>query len=173
MKTAISLLLTAALLTVGFAGKALATEDVLDTQQAPDNSSEVGTEVPEEINFEIDATGWPILVDGNQIDAPKAFQTEDGIVMVPIRAIAQALGYEVNWDGATRSVRLGVAIHLWIGNTEAHVGRMAPINISTAPQIVNGSTYVPLDFFRNVLGVPNAFAFEGQIEIHSEGERME
>jgi hypothetical protein len=138
-------------------------EDVVShddmTMQAPD--------------YAIDATGWPILVDGEQIDAPAAFQTEDGILMIPLRAVAEALGFDVNWDGAMRSVRLGVAIHLWIGNTEVHVGRMAPINISATPRIVNGSTYVPLDFFRNVLNVPNAFAFEGQIEIHSQGERME
>jgi len=121
----------------------------------------------------IDATGWPILVDGEQIEAPAAFQTEDGIVMVPVRAIAEALGYDVNWDHEAKSVRLGVAIHLWIGNNEVHFGRMAPIMISTAPQIVDGSTYVPLDFFRTVLGLPNAFAFEGQIEIHSVGEAME
>jgi len=121
----------------------------------------------------IDATGWPILVDGEQIEAPAAFQTEDGIVMVPVRAVADALGYEVKWDHETKSVMLGVAIHLWIGNTEVHFGRMAPIVIPTAPQIVDGSTYVPLDFFKSVLGLPNAFAFEGQIEIHSVGEVME
>jgi len=121
----------------------------------------------------IDAAGWPIIVDGEQIVAPAAFQTEDGIVMVPVRAVAEALGYDVNWDHEAKSVRLGAAIHLWIGNDEVHFGRMAPIIISTAPQIVDGSTYVPLDFFRTVLGLPNAFAFEGQIEIHSVGEAME
>ena len=123
--------------------------------------------------YTIDASGWPIFVDGEEITAPAAFQTEDGIVMVPIRAIAEALGYKVKWDGELQSVRLGVAIHIWIGNTEAHVGRMAPIELQTAPQSVNGSTYVPLSFFKDVLGMANAFAFEGQIEIQSTGEIME
>ena len=121
----------------------------------------------------IDATGWPIIVNGDEIDAPDAFQTEDGTLMVPLRAIVEKLGYDVNWDSATRSVRLGVAIHLWIGNTEVHVGRRAPQDISAAPVIVNATTFVPLDFFRNVLNVPNAIAFEGRIEINSTGEGME
>ena len=121
----------------------------------------------------LDASGWPILVDGEQIEAPAAIQNEDGILLVPIRAIAEALRYDVNWDHNLRSVRLGVAIHLWIGNTEVHSGRMAPIHIPVAPQLINGSTYVPLSFFRDVLGVASAFAFEGQIEINSEGEPME
>ena len=121
----------------------------------------------------IDASGWPIIVNGDEIDAPDAFQTEDGTLMVPLRAIVEKLGYDVNWDSATRSVRLGVAIHLWIGNTEVHFGRRAPQNISTAPVVVNATTFVPLDFFRNVLDLPNAIAFEGRIEIDSTGERME
>ena len=131
----------------------------------------VSPDMPQDVV--IDASGWPILVDGTQIDAPDAFQTEDGTVMVPLRVIAEKLGFEVNWDGEMRSVRLGVATHLWIGNTEVNVGRMAPLSISTAPVIVNRTTFVPLDFFINALGMTNAFAFEGQIEIHSEGERME
>ena len=127
-------------------------------------------DVPE---ITLDASGWPILVNGTVIDAPAAYQNEDGILMVPLRATAEALGYDVSWDSAARSARLGVAIYLWIDKTEVHVGRMAPLNISTAPQLIDGMTYVPLDFFRDVLGMANAFAFEGQIEINSEGETME
>ena len=137
--------------------------------------------IPEGLDFNpeeqptpvIDASGWPIYIDGELLEAPEAFQLEDGTVMVPLRAIAEALGYDVNWDNELRSVRLGVAIHLWIDNTEVHIGRMAPLHISAAPQIVNDRTYVPLDFLRNVLGAVNAFAFEGRIEIHTEGEAME
>jgi len=123
--------------------------------------------------FAIDASGWPILIDGVEIKAPAAVQTEDGIVMLPLRATAETLGYKVHWDGATRSVRLGDAITLWIGNAEVRVAATAPLTISTAPQLIAGFTYVPLDFFRDVLAMANAFAFEGQIEIHTEGEPFE
>ena len=128
-------------------------------------------EIPED--FDIDATGWPIIVNGEKIDAPAVIQTEDGTVMIPLRAVAQKLGYDVAWDGAVQSVRLGVAIHLWIGNEEVHVGRMAPISLSTAPQLINGFTYVPMSFFRDVLNMASAFALEGQIEINSDGGIME
>ena len=121
----------------------------------------------------IDATGWPVLVDGKLVDGAKAYQNTAGIVMVPLRATAEALGFDVNWDSMTRSIRLGVAINLWIDKTEVHVGRMAPISISTAPQLIDGTTFVPLDFFRTALGMVNAYAFEGQVEIHSDGEVME
>jgi len=112
--------------------------------------------VPEPI---IDAAGWPVVVDGVEIDAPAAFQTDDGIVMVPLRAIAEALGFKVEWDAKARAVTLDEKVKLVIGE-EGSV-------------IVNSFTYVPLSYFKDVLEMVNAFAFEGQIEIHSEGEIME
>ena len=88
------------------------------------------------------------------------------VAMVPLRAVAEALGYDVTWNGYTRSVQLGVGVHIWIGNTEAHVGRMAPIELSTAPVIVYDLTFVPLDFFRDVLG-QTVYVFEGQVVIET------
>jgi len=104
--------------------------------------------------------------------APFWQEIEDGYeVMVPLRAVAEALGYDVNWDETLRSIRLGVAIHVWVGNTEAHVGRMAPIELSTAPVIVDDLTFVPIDFFRNVLG-QTAYVFEGQVVIETDSDMM-
>jgi len=102
-------------------------------------------------------------------NAPMPFITDDGIVMVPLRAIAEALGFSVNWDETMQSIRLGVAIHTWIGRTEAHVGRMAPIELSAAPVIANDITFVPIDFIRNVLS-QNVYTFEGQVVIGAESD---
>ena len=116
--------------------------------------------LPEEtLEVTIDASEWPILVDGVEIDAPAAFQTDDGIVMTPLRAIAEALGFEVKWDGKTRTVSLDETTKLVIGDSGS--------------VIRNDLTYVPLSYFKDELKMVNAFAFEGQIEIHSEGEIME
>jgi len=120
----------------------------------------------------IDASGWPIIVNNNPITAPAAFRSADGRLMIPLRAVAEALGYSVNWDANLRSVRLGVAVQTWIGNTEIQVGRMAPQTISTAPVLVDGTTFVPIDFFR-AIGVNNAYAFEGQIVFDNINEPME
>jgi len=114
-----------------------------------------------------------IVVNGEMLDGAKlpfVQETADGeVVMVPLRVVAEALGYDVSWNSTLRSVQLGVAIHLWIGNTEVHFGRMAPIEISAAPVIVDSSTFVPLDFFRNVLG-QTAYVFEGQVVIETESD---
>jgi len=131
--------------------------------------------IPEDMDFNgrVDTSGWPVYIDGKLIEAPAVFDNEDGIVMVPLRAVAEALGYKVTWDAVLGGVRLGVAIHLWPGSTEVHVSKMAPINISAAPVVIGNTTYVPLEFFRKVLEVTDAFAFEGRIDILTVGEPME
>jgi len=104
--------------------------------------------------------------------APFVQEAGDGyIVMVPLRVVAEALGYDVSWNQYLQSVQLGVAVHLWIGGTEAHRGRMAPIELSTAPILVDSVTFVPLDFFRNVLG-QTAYVFEGQVVIETYSDMM-
>ena len=98
--------------------------------------------------------------------------TETGsAVMVPLGVVADALGYDVSWNDELQSVQLGVAIQIWIGSTQAHVGRMAPIELSAAPALMGDETFVPLDFFRNVLG-QTAYVFEGQVVIETYSDMM-
>ncbi|MCL2226815.1 MAG: copper amine oxidase N-terminal domain-containing protein [Oscillospiraceae bacterium] len=108
-----------------------------------------------------------IVVNGELIESTHdPFLDEaNNVVMVPVRAVANALGFDVNWDGVLGSVRFGVATHIWIGRTEAHVGRMAPIELSAAPVVIDGATFVPIDFFRSVLA-REAYVFEGQVVVN-------
>jgi len=134
----------------------------------------------EEINwdgFEYDQLelGGEVVVNGVILEnAPLPFlaSTESGyVVMVPLRAIAEALDYQVTWNQHLRSVQLGAAVHLWIGGYEAHVGRMAPIELSTPPVLVNNLTFVPLDFIRNVLN-QTVYVFEGQVVVETYSDMM-
>lgn len=110
-----------------------------------------------------------VVVDGSVIDAPAAYY-RDGFVMVPLRAAAEALGYDVNWDEETASVRLGVAINFFIGKDYYTIGRMAPIELGAAPELTDGRTFVPLCFFTEVLK-GDAYVFEGQVVITKETQR--
>ncbi|MCL2548554.1 MAG: copper amine oxidase N-terminal domain-containing protein [Symbiobacteriaceae bacterium] len=92
-----------------------------------------------------------------------------GEVMVPLRAIAEALGFEVKWDDVIQGIRLGVAINCFIGRDYYTVGRMAPIELGAAPELIGGQTYVPLTFFRMVVSGYDAYVFEGQVVIDIAG----
>ena len=94
-----------------------------------------------------------VLIDGAAINAPEAFIADDGAtIMVPLRAIAEALGYKVEWQWTTRSVRLGDTAALSIGNPAYTVnGAQLTLNEAPAPLLRNTFTYVPLQFFTELL----------------------
>lgn len=119
-----------------------------------------------------DAADMDIIVDNKKIDGPRAYTNEQGTIMVPLRAAAEALGFEVAWDGESKSIMVGKGISLKIGQDNYIYMKTAPIQLGTAPEAFEGRTFVPLNFFREVMRMNNAYVFEGQIVIDN-GEKME
>lgn len=111
-----------------------------------------------------------MIVEGAPIESAPAYVTEDGVIMVPVRAIAEALGYEVGWDGAHRAVTVGDAIS-FADKTDSYSVSGVPCSLGTAAKIVNNTMYVPLNFFREIAVTNNAYFFEGQIVVDN-GEIM-
>jgi len=84
---------------------------------------------------------------------------EWGRTVVPIRAIVEALGGTIGWDGIERKVTInfnGTTIELWIDNPHAKVNGTAKWidenNHSVKPIIVNSRTMLPLRFVAENLG---------------------
>ncbi len=82
-----------------------------------------------------------------------------GRTVVPIRAIVEALGGTIEWDGVARKVTIkfnGNIVELWIDNPRARVnGQPAWIdenNHDVRPIIVNDRTMLPLRFVAESLG---------------------
>lgn len=48
-----------------------------------------------------------IVVDGQQISTSKEPFTYEGATYLPVRAVAEAVGKDVSWDGATKTVYIG------------------------------------------------------------------
>lgn len=76
--------------------------------------------------------------------------------LVPIRVVAEALGYKVDWDGANQAVDIhndDMSLYLIIGSTaldryfydyNGNLSGMDTIYADVAPQIINERTYLPL-----------------------------
>ncbi|SFL27477.1 NHL repeat-containing protein [Paenibacillus sp. 1_12] len=84
----------------------------------------------------------------------------NGRTMVPIRAITEALGYQVTFNDADRSVQLaknGVAIELYIDKTGikriVQNKESAVTETDVAPYIKDDHTYVPIRFFAEEIGL--------------------
>ena len=82
-----------------------------------------------------------------------------GRTVVPIRAIVEALGGTIEWDGVARKVTIhfnGNTVELWIDNPKARVNGTAKWidenNHDVKPIIVNSRTMLPLRFVAENLG---------------------
>ena len=91
------------------------------------------------------------------LDSPPVIK--NGRTLVPIRAIIEALGGTVDWDGAARKATVileDTSLELWIGKSSATVnGITMPIDSSNAKvvaEIINGRTMLPLRFVTESLG---------------------
>ena len=130
-----------------------------------------------EPRFEINGE---IVVNGEIIDAPAArwMHLIDGIrslgfhngyeyrvmmgyplIMIPLQAVAEALGYEVSWNEENQEIRLDDEFKLWIGELQAYyVPGSRQIHLAVAPIIVEDIIFVPASFFPLQL-------FDGQVVI--------
>ncbi len=121
----------------------LAQEIVITLQ--PDNPMMTVNDVSQEIDLGRGTT--PVII------------PEWGRTVVPIRAIVEALGGTISWDGTERKVTInfkGTVIELWIDNPQARVNGtevyIDPDNHNVKPIIVNDRTMLPLRFVAESLG---------------------
>jgi len=138
--------------------------------QSPANYSEPSNEVSAQLNpSRIIITLQPdnayMAVNGvsQEIDAGRGTKPviipEWSRTVVPIRAIVEALGGTIEWEGTTRKVTINfkeTVIELWIDNPKAKVNGtevyIDPNNHSVKPIIVNSRTMLPLRFVAESLG---------------------
>ena len=78
-----------------------------------------------------------VKVNGNEVIYDQKPIIEDGRVLVPMRATFEALGANIEWDNATRTVRASKGAD----NISIEVGKN---ELDVAAKIVNGRTLVPL-----------------------------
>lgn len=74
--------------------------------------------------------------------------------LLPVRAVAEAMGGTVEWDQDTQTATLtmdGIEIQLMIGSTTAFVNGMAE-SLDTAPALINDRTMLPIRFIAEKFG---------------------
>jgi len=96
-----------------------------------------------------------VYLDGVLLSMDVPPQLVDGRTLVPLRAIFEALGAEVDWNPETQTVigtRENTVVILTIGSTTPTVnGQIVPIDVPA--QLVDGRTLVPLRFVAESFGV--------------------
>ena len=102
---------------------------------------------------EVYSTPGPhVVVNGQLLRAPTKMQS--GSLLLPMRAVFEALQAEVKWFPAAQQItasRGGTEVQLWIGRSTAIVGGQE-VRLAVPPTLFDGSTYVPLRFPAEAFG---------------------
>ena len=99
----------------------------------------------------LDTSIHKIIVENQSITNGKVLKKEDGTYMVPLRDISTLLGYKLSWNAKDRSVSLNNVATIYIDKDSYAYGKMSPVKLGIAPELINNTTYVPLSFFEKVL----------------------
>lgn len=93
----------------------------------------------------------------------------NGLLMLPLRASAEQLGYQLAWDAATKSIHMDNGIvntTLRIGEDSYYkassqaIGLTQPFGLGASPVLTEGSTYVPASLFNLLLSDNEAVRIE-------------
>lgn len=95
-----------------------------------------------------------VILDGQPLVFEVSPTIENGRTLVPLRAIFEALGANVSWDGPTQTVtatKADITIKLQIGSQTAYRNNQA-VSLEVPGKIIENRTMVPLRFVSEGLG---------------------
>lgn len=91
-------------------------------------------------------------VNGKDID--KTYIVNNGVKMIPLRAVCEELGFTVDWDGEARKIEIS-KLPMYITCSPDKDGytfaKTAPQMLGTAPVLQDGTTYVPVSFVSEIM----------------------
>ncbi|WP_317854984.1 copper amine oxidase N-terminal domain-containing protein [Chakrabartyella piscis] len=102
-----------------------------------------------------------MMVSGEEMELPvPAYITDAGYTMMPVSAVASALGVAsdaIVWDGTTKTVQItidGKVVEMTIG-ADVMLVDGEEMEASSAPEITNDRTFLPVRDLANALGIAN------------------
>lgn len=137
------------------------------------------------LSLSLPALAADTLTDGSVTVTVDGEAVTEVPVMVPLRPVAEALGFTVTWDGSLPGARVdNGSVHtevvlgrdLYTVTSSTAIGMTAPFSLGVAPaMLAPGSIYVPVGLFRVLLGNrDDAVAVQdGAVVISSGGENVQ
>lgn len=93
--------------------------------------------------------GTPVVIGGTVVANHKAL-VKNGVLMVAVRPISEALGLTVDWNGETETVMVGNTASFSIGVNGFTVNGETT-ELAAAPALIEDLTFVPFDFFHKLM----------------------
>lgn len=122
------------------------------------NNKNVVFKTNEDIVFSVagglDGKTQTIIVNEKYLSFETPPVTQNGHLLVPVRAISDELGANLNWDGLYQLISLdieGITVTLNIGSSAAFING-EEVRIDVPAQLIDNRTFVPLRFISEALG---------------------
>ena len=100
------------------------------------------------------SSGISVNINGQRLETDVDPIILDGRTMVPLRAIFEALGAEVQWEGDTEKItgkKGDTTVVLYLNNRVAQINGL-PENLEVPPTLINNRTMVPARFIAESFG---------------------
>lgn len=117
--------------------------------------------------FATEASNIRIFIDGEELEIPaefgQAFLNADSRTMIPLRAVSEGLGFEVDWDGeAYAAIVKGSGKEIILPINESYgIVNGETVYFDTETVIKNSRTYLALRFVTEELGFEVDWEFDG------------
>lgn len=95
-----------------------------------------------------------VTLDGNYVGFDVEPQVIDGRIMVPIRAIFEAMGAVVEWDNATSTAvctKGDTVVKMTVGSKEMYIGSEL-LTMDVSPAVIDGRTLAPARYVAEAFG---------------------
>lgn len=109
------------------------------------------------VNIHADLIAGTLVIQGKEtaLHQNDTMIEKNGTVFLPLRTIAEQLGYTLKWNEQSKSTDLikgAYTATVTVGSQDYGKSKMR-VRLDNAPEIVNGKTLVPVEFFTEVLDV--------------------
>ena len=117
--------------------------------------------------------GYTVTADGKNVDlgANAVYEKGDNL-MIPVRAVAESLGFKVEWNAERGGITLddgtvNTTVYLnddtyYMASSQA-IGMSAPTSLGAAPELKNSVTFVPAKMFNILYCKENAVKVDGNV----------
>jgi len=117
--------------------------------------------------YKLEPNAIKLYINGKPIVMPQPAYITSGTTMVPLRLISEELGVKPIWNGKAQTITFTTSkspmspikpidIILTVGSKRVAVGSFTEY-VTVAPTIKNGTTFVPLAFIANHLGLDSTW----------------
>lgn len=94
-----------------------------------------------------------IIIDNENVEIKGKPVVHEGVIMLPLRELVEADGMTVEWDEETNTAMINLGMYAVTLGENAYIkGRMTPIELDCTPVLIDDKTYVPANYFAEVLG---------------------